>query len=394
MGALSDIRPVKLVYAVQGKILSRAFKSAQTPRPQRKFGEGKHVGAAVLERLGCSPSTKANRGLIPGWVTLGFSQVGIVPDESAGRWIFSGVSCFPRPFISALLHTRLASPISALKTSLAVKSQPNLTNHSTTNLRCPSQLYTLGTRRSAFILAFTGRCPLQRQTLPRPSSALRRTQCRYCIALPSAAVSGIVALSCRTRCSGRRAVQLRTRMVQQFCVSILDPVPDRVSNHDGETGVTAGAGILWAGTYRGHLADLSASSCSCSCSCSPRTTTGGWCSSPPASTTLNTKCWSCLKRGFAVLPESHSPEQQDTASTTRLLRTKTANEIKVIIQSQLLPLPPPLNPHPAILSGDRGGRRWLSFCEVSVLCGNSDVTTTTRKSERDGIPECAAQENG
>ncbi|KAJ8867400.1 hypothetical protein PR048_031201 [Dryococelus australis] len=55
-------------------------------------------------------------GLIPGWVAPGFLYVGIVPDDATGRRVFSGLSRFPRPFISALLHAHLASPSSALKT--------------------------------------------------------------------------------------------------------------------------------------------------------------------------------------------------------------------------------------------------------------------------------------
>ncbi|KAJ8865582.1 hypothetical protein PR048_033102 [Dryococelus australis] len=42
-------------------------------------------------------------GSIPGRVT-GFSQVGIVPDYAVGRRVFSGISCFFRPFIPAPLH--------------------------------------------------------------------------------------------------------------------------------------------------------------------------------------------------------------------------------------------------------------------------------------------------
>ncbi|KAJ8888404.1 hypothetical protein PR048_007894 [Dryococelus australis] len=62
-------------------------------------------GPAVAERLACSPPTKANRVYYPARVTPGFSYVGIVPDDAAGRRVFSGISRFPRPFIPALLHT-------------------------------------------------------------------------------------------------------------------------------------------------------------------------------------------------------------------------------------------------------------------------------------------------
>ncbi|KAJ8897860.1 hypothetical protein PR048_003213 [Dryococelus australis] len=51
-------------------------------------------------------------------VAPGFSDVGIVTDDAAGRRVFSGISRFPRPCIPALFHTHLASPTSALVTSM------------------------------------------------------------------------------------------------------------------------------------------------------------------------------------------------------------------------------------------------------------------------------------
>ncbi|KAJ8872296.1 hypothetical protein PR048_025900 [Dryococelus australis] len=39
-----------------------------------------------------------------------FSHVGIVPDDAVGRWVFSGISRFPRSFIPVLLHTYLNHP--------------------------------------------------------------------------------------------------------------------------------------------------------------------------------------------------------------------------------------------------------------------------------------------
>ncbi|KAJ8898525.1 hypothetical protein PR048_003885 [Dryococelus australis] len=52
----------------------------------------------------------------------GFSHVGIVPDDAARCWIFPGFSRFP-PSIPALLHSHLASPTSALKTSMLRAAQ-------------------------------------------------------------------------------------------------------------------------------------------------------------------------------------------------------------------------------------------------------------------------------
>ncbi|KAJ8865930.1 hypothetical protein PR048_033453 [Dryococelus australis] len=55
---------------------------------------------------------------IPGGFALGFSHVGIAPDNVAGWRVFSGLSDFPRPCILALLHTHLTSPSSVLETSM------------------------------------------------------------------------------------------------------------------------------------------------------------------------------------------------------------------------------------------------------------------------------------
>ncbi|KAJ8874324.1 hypothetical protein PR048_025170 [Dryococelus australis] len=57
-------------------------------------------------------------GSIPGGAAPGFSHVGIVPDDVAGRRVFSGISSFPRPCIPALLHTHLASSSPPPKTSM------------------------------------------------------------------------------------------------------------------------------------------------------------------------------------------------------------------------------------------------------------------------------------
>ncbi|KAJ8897929.1 hypothetical protein PR048_003287 [Dryococelus australis] len=49
-------------------------------------------------------------GSIPAGVAPGFLHVGIVPDDAAGRRVFLGISCFPRPCIPALFHTYLTAP--------------------------------------------------------------------------------------------------------------------------------------------------------------------------------------------------------------------------------------------------------------------------------------------
>ncbi|KAJ8868764.1 hypothetical protein PR048_030304 [Dryococelus australis] len=66
-------------------------------------------GAAMAERLACLPPTKVSRVQSPARITR-FSHAGIVPDDVAGRRVFSGVSPFPPPFIPAPLHTHLNHP--------------------------------------------------------------------------------------------------------------------------------------------------------------------------------------------------------------------------------------------------------------------------------------------
>ncbi|KAJ8869707.1 hypothetical protein PR048_028702 [Dryococelus australis] len=48
-------------------------------------------------------------GSIPGRVTPGFLQVGIVPDDAAGRKVYSGISRFAYPCIPVQLHSHLIS---------------------------------------------------------------------------------------------------------------------------------------------------------------------------------------------------------------------------------------------------------------------------------------------
>ncbi|KAJ8888741.1 hypothetical protein PR048_008233 [Dryococelus australis] len=66
-------------------------------------------------------------GSILGGIALGFSHVQIVPDDAAGRRIFSGTSRFPRPCIPVLLHTHFTSP-SSVSQDLDAKGHPNLSS--------------------------------------------------------------------------------------------------------------------------------------------------------------------------------------------------------------------------------------------------------------------------
>ncbi|KAJ8881221.1 hypothetical protein PR048_017695 [Dryococelus australis] len=68
-------------------------------------------------------SHRGETGPIPGETAPGFSFVGILPDDAAGRRVFSGISRLRCACIPALLHSHLAFIGSQ---DLAVKSHPNL----------------------------------------------------------------------------------------------------------------------------------------------------------------------------------------------------------------------------------------------------------------------------
>ncbi|KAJ8890517.1 hypothetical protein PR048_010026 [Dryococelus australis] len=82
-------------------------------------------------------------GSITSGDTPGFSHVRILPNDAAGRRVFSWISRFPSTCIPTLLHTHLTSPLSALKNSInvtvtlavAVCVLGRLRYHSTTYLR-------------------------------------------------------------------------------------------------------------------------------------------------------------------------------------------------------------------------------------------------------------------
>ncbi|KAJ8881158.1 hypothetical protein PR048_017631 [Dryococelus australis] len=67
-------------------------------------------GATVAERLAFSLLNKVIRVQSPAGPLADFRMWGIVPDDTVGRWVFSGVSRFPRPFIPEPLHAHLNNP--------------------------------------------------------------------------------------------------------------------------------------------------------------------------------------------------------------------------------------------------------------------------------------------
>ncbi|KAJ8881245.1 hypothetical protein PR048_017721 [Dryococelus australis] len=98
-----------------------------TAQPQRL-----HCREFTPKKTARLPLRLAEQGSIPGGVASGFPHVGVVPDDAAGRCVFSGISHFPHPYIQALLHNHLPSPSSALKISiLRLLAEPAHDAHST-----------------------------------------------------------------------------------------------------------------------------------------------------------------------------------------------------------------------------------------------------------------------
>ncbi|KAJ8872397.1 hypothetical protein PR048_026001 [Dryococelus australis] len=76
-------------------------------------------GAAVAERLACSPPTEANFGSTPSRVILGCSHVGIVPDDAAGGRVSSGMFGF-----TPALRTGARAPVMSLAVISGIKIIP------------------------------------------------------------------------------------------------------------------------------------------------------------------------------------------------------------------------------------------------------------------------------
>ncbi|KAJ8896514.1 hypothetical protein PR048_001858 [Dryococelus australis] len=80
----------------------------QRESPQRERRLLAYTHDVVVVRL--FASHMGEPGSISGRTTLGFSHVVIVPDEAAGRRVFSEISRFPHPCIPALIHAHLNYP--------------------------------------------------------------------------------------------------------------------------------------------------------------------------------------------------------------------------------------------------------------------------------------------
>ncbi|KAJ8878006.1 hypothetical protein PR048_022469 [Dryococelus australis] len=114
---------LKLLSYLPSPIVKRSENVEHDARQTR------HLQLCLIHLVRLLSSHQGEPSSMPGLVTPGFSQVGIVPDDAAGRRIISEISCFPRPCIPALLHSHLISASSALKTSLLRDYYPSLSHH-------------------------------------------------------------------------------------------------------------------------------------------------------------------------------------------------------------------------------------------------------------------------
>ncbi|KAJ8869234.1 hypothetical protein PR048_030806 [Dryococelus australis] len=101
--------------------LALQFSAAIVACVTRVCPVGYEGRGGVVARL--LTSYRGEPGTISKEIAPGFSNVGIVQDDAAGRRVFSGVSRFPHPCNLALFHAHLASPSSTLKTLMLSAAQ-------------------------------------------------------------------------------------------------------------------------------------------------------------------------------------------------------------------------------------------------------------------------------
>ncbi|KAJ8874937.1 hypothetical protein PR048_022827 [Dryococelus australis] len=104
--------------------------------------------------LDCSPPTKANRVQSPAQSPR-VSQVEIVPDDAAGRRVFSGISRFPRLCIPVLLLSHTHSALAGSQ-DLVVKGRPYLATQLNEQPRCAGPLASCFTLKR-IVLTSSGR---------------------------------------------------------------------------------------------------------------------------------------------------------------------------------------------------------------------------------------------
>ncbi|KAJ8898354.1 hypothetical protein PR048_003714 [Dryococelus australis] len=87
--------------------IRHCLKNLYTTHEDVELGRCVHRFAGIPCTWSYEPARLPPRltGSVPDRVTPGYSHMGIVPDDAAGRRVFSGISRSPRPFVPAPLHT-------------------------------------------------------------------------------------------------------------------------------------------------------------------------------------------------------------------------------------------------------------------------------------------------
>ncbi|KAJ8870264.1 hypothetical protein PR048_029285 [Dryococelus australis] len=97
----------QLVHQIHRDCYSDSVGAGQTPHQQLPYIQTTYRTLNREQSVIIFPPTWANRVRFPTGPFPGLSHVGIVPDDAAGRRVFSGISSFLRPCIPALLRTPL-----------------------------------------------------------------------------------------------------------------------------------------------------------------------------------------------------------------------------------------------------------------------------------------------
>ncbi|KAJ8867729.1 hypothetical protein PR048_031532 [Dryococelus australis] len=119
--------PAKYSLGIQGDLSRHRTAKEQRGSGKVNAGSFRCRGGLVVRLL---TSLLGEPGSIPGGVTTRLTHLGIVPDNAAGRRVFSGLSRFPLFPIPALLCIQFTSPSSTLKTSLLRATQISSLTHS------------------------------------------------------------------------------------------------------------------------------------------------------------------------------------------------------------------------------------------------------------------------
>ncbi|KAJ8874476.1 hypothetical protein PR048_025336 [Dryococelus australis] len=126
---------LRLIFIVSSALVQNLLqmpRRAEQKDYQKIHGRGCDASQVERDRCGVMvilfASHQGEPGSIPGGAASGLSHVGTVPDDAAGRWVFSGISRFPAP--SFRRRSRVTSLYPHQLSSPRFKSRPNLFIHS------------------------------------------------------------------------------------------------------------------------------------------------------------------------------------------------------------------------------------------------------------------------